>query len=289
MKKALVFYNPKAGVISKIKRKKNVTQALQNIGYMSYVLRVQDYYYKKAQPPEEHFDLVVAAGGDGTIRLAADYILKNNLETPLAVVPLGSGNLIAETMGIPIKFQKAIKNITLGKPVKIDVGLVNDKDYFVLSFSLGHMAESVTFTPVKEKRKLGFWAYFKTFLLRRIKIWEFDFEVDGQRSKIRGNNLFIFNAIKLFGFKPKKPLDFQDGIFDLFVITNRTFFGWWQAFYYLVVYKKPPRLVFSTSGKTFKIHPLKERKIVAQVDGDRIELESVEIKVIPQKLNIILP
>ncbi|MBU0649153.1 NAD(+)/NADH kinase [Patescibacteria group bacterium] len=289
MKKALIFYNPTAGIIAKFKRKKNVVQALQQIGYLSYVVMVQDYFYKKINPPKEDFDLVVAAGGDGTIRLAANYILKNRPELPLAVVPLGSGNLTAESMGIPTKFSKAVENISSGQPVKIDVGLVNEKEYFVLAFSLGHLAESVTRTPTQEKRKIGIWAYFKTFIGRRIKIWGFDFEVDGKKFKVHGNNLFIFNAIRFFGFQPKKKFDFQDGVFDLFITTNRTFFGWFQAFVYLLLYREPRRLVFSTSGKYFKINPTKSGRIRAQIDGDRINLDEVKIRVIPLKLNIILP
>ena len=288
MKKALVFYNPKAGIISKIKRKKNVVQALQNIGYMAYVLQVQDYFFKKVQPPKVDFDIVVAAGGDGTIRLAADYILKNNLDLPLAVIPLGSGNLVAETMGIPLKFEKAVKNISKGRIEKIDIGLLNNKDYFVLSFSMGHMAESVTRTTIKEKRRLGMWAYFKTFAFRRIRLWPYDFEVDGKHFDIHGNNLFIFNAISLLGFRPKKKLDFQDGVFDLFVITNRSFVGWLQAFIYIIFFKKPPQHVFSTSGKHFKIRVKGSGKIRAQLDGDQLELAKAEIRVLPRRLSIIL-
>jgi len=290
MKSALVFYNPKAGLVSKQKKQARLVEALQNINIDPEILRVQDYFYKGTQPMEEEYDLVIAAGGDGTIRLAANWILKNNSQMPLGVLPMGSGNLFAEAVGIPHNIKKALANISENHGIMIDVGQVNEDEYFILSFSFGHMAEVVGRTPIKEKRKLGFLAYWKKFLFHRIRLWDFDFEVDGQHFNISGNNFFIFNAIRFMGFTPKKKYDIQDGILDAFITTNKTFFGWWISALLLIIFKKPPSpAVFTTSGKIFKINPRQSRTIKAQFDGDRVELDRATVRVVPSALRIIVP
>jgi len=290
MKKALVFYNPKSGIAKKYQTKPVVKQALKAINFDSEILSVQDYFYKKESPQQKEYDLVVAAGGDGTIRLAANWILKNNANPPLGVIPMGTGNMFAEAINIPINFKKAIKNLAKNQITTIDVGQVNNDQYFILSFSFGHMAEVVGRTTIKEKRKLGFWAYLKEFAFRRIRLWDFEFEVDDKRFNIQGNNFFIFNAIKFMGFTPKKRYDFQDGILDSFITTNKTFLGWWISAIFLVLAKNPPQnIVFTTTGKKFKIFPKQARTIKAQFDGDCVELDQAVVEVVPRALKIIVP
>ncbi|MDD4995604.1 MAG: diacylglycerol kinase family lipid kinase [Patescibacteria group bacterium] len=289
MKKALVFYNPKAGIVSKNKKRQKLVDALDQAGIQSQTVLVQDYC-KKNYPSNAQCDVVIAAGGDGTICLAANYIMKHCPGTPLGIIPMGSGNLFAETMSIPVNFERAIKTIAAAKTKKIDLGLVDGREYFVLSFSIGHMAEVICRTPQCDKQRYGFFAYLKAFIIRRIKIRQFEFEVDGKPFKIFGNNLFIFNGIRFFGFTPAKKSDCQDGELDLFITSNRSFIGWWQAFLYMVLFKKPPHLVSTTSGKEFIIHSTETGDLRAQIDGDRLELgRSAKITIVPSVLDVITP
>jgi len=289
MQKALVFYNPKSGQQKEYQTIPDVRKALNEIEIESEILRVQDYFYKNELPKKKEYDLVIAIGGDGTIRLATNWILKNNPNTTLGVIPMGSGNLFADAIGIPLNFKKAMKTIANGEEITVDVGQINNDQYFVLSFSFGHMAEVVRGTTIKEKRKLGYIAYLKEFVFRGISMWDFDFEVDGKRLNIRGNNFFIFNAIKFMGLTPKKRYDFQDGILDSFITTNKTFLGWLISIIFLLISKNPPqKIIFTTTGKEFKIHPKQSRTIKAQVDGDKIELDKAIIKVVPKILKVIV-
>lgn len=288
MKKALVFYNPKSGRQKREYRRRQITRALQAIGIDPKIINVREYFYGRAEVAADDYQIIIAVGGDGTIRLAANWILKNNPEIPLGIIPMGTGNLFSESIGVPQIFEKAVETIEKNHAETIDVGLVNNDNFFVLSFSFGHMAEVVGRTKVKEKRRIGFWAYLKEFILRRIRLWEFDFEVDGKRFNIKGNNFFIFNAIRFMGLTPAKKFDFQDGILDAFITTNRTFFGWLISALSLLIFKKPPEpIIFTTTGKEFKVFPKQSKKIKAQLDGDCVELESAVVKVVPSALKII--
>jgi len=289
MKRALVFYNPNAGAKNKSKTKTQIKIALKEIDLDPDFVSVQDYFYNRVNPEDIGYDVVISAGGDGTNRMAATWIFKNNEDLPLGIIPMGSANLLAEATGIPLRFEKAISSIKKENHERIDAGLLNNEYYFLVAFSLGHMADTIAKTPIKEKRKWGFLAYCKNFFLKKIRMWTFDFQVDDKKFTMNGNNLFVFNAVSIFGFTPVKKMDFQDGVFELIVTTNRTFVGWVQAVYNYFAYNQPRMPVFSSEGKHFIIEARQARKIIAQIDGDRIDIERVEIQALSKKLKLIIP
>jgi len=289
MKKALVFHNPNAGVRNKYKNKTQVRDSLRKIGIEPDFVSVQDYFYGRVDPEDADYELVISAGGDGTNRLAATWILEKNEGLPLGMIPMGSANLLAEANGVPQKYEKAVEAIRRGHCDRIDVGLLNNEHYFLVAFSLGHMAATIAKTPIKEKRKWGFLAYCKNFLLKKIHIWNFRFEIDGKKFFMSGNNLFVFNAVSIFGLMPIKKMDFQDGVFELIVTANRTFIGWITAVYNYFVYNQPRLPIFSSEGTNFIIEPLEAKHLIAQIDGDRIDISRAEITALRGKLKIITP
>lgn len=72
-------------------------------------------------------DLIVIGGGDGTISTAVSQLLK--LERPFAVIPLGTANDFARTLGLPSHPLEAAEIALNGREHRIDVGLVNDRPY----------------------------------------------------------------------------------------------------------------------------------------------------------------
>lgn len=76
---------------------------------------------KKAS--EEKFDIVVAAGGDGTINEVASGLIKS--ESALGIIPLGSGNGIARSYNIPLEIKESIEFLVNPNIVYVDVGKVN--------------------------------------------------------------------------------------------------------------------------------------------------------------------
>ncbi len=76
----------------------------------------------------EDADLVVAAGGDGTIHEVARGLMDTG--TPIGIIPTGSGNGLARAMGIPLDLQVAARKLPDFSPRRIDVGIVNDLPFF---------------------------------------------------------------------------------------------------------------------------------------------------------------
>jgi len=76
---------------------------------------------------DEHVDLVIAAGGDGTIDAVASGLVK--LEPTLAIIPMGTMNNLAHSLGIPLPLEAACAIIAKGETRAIDVGIINEKTF----------------------------------------------------------------------------------------------------------------------------------------------------------------
>jgi diacylglycerol kinase (ATP) len=94
-------------------------------------------------------DLIVIGGGDGTVSTAVSQLLK--LERPFAVIPLGTANDFARTLGLPSDPLEAAEIALNGREHRIDVGLVNDRPYLNVA-SVG-VASKVTEVQSKELKR----------------------------------------------------------------------------------------------------------------------------------------
>lgn len=118
---------------------------------------------------EDGFDLVVAAGGDGTVNEVAagihDHLARTGgspEDAPrLGIVPLGTGNDLAGALGIPQGIEEALAGALVGRRVPIDVATLNGESFVNVSTG-GAGAEATEETSEEVKRLLGPLAYFVT-------------------------------------------------------------------------------------------------------------------------------
>lgn len=130
-KKILFIINPKSGVQSK----RNLARMVEkNIDRNRYDLHVEKTAYAghaaelAASAVKDGFDVVVAAGGDGTVNEVARSLV--HTDTALGVIPCGSGNGFARHLGIPVNMAKSIDFINKAEPVSIDYGVLNGIPFF---------------------------------------------------------------------------------------------------------------------------------------------------------------
>lgn len=101
-------------------------------------------------------DAIVAAGGDGTVHEVASALVGSQI--PLAIIPCGSGNGFARSLGIPLETSRAIQLVADSAITRLDVGVVNDH-YFFATAGIGLDAEiSHRFATGHHAR--GIWPYF---------------------------------------------------------------------------------------------------------------------------------
>ncbi len=166
----------------------------------------------------KNYDVVVAAGGDGTVNMTAETAIRSNI--PLGIIPLGSANGIATELGIPGNINQALEQILQGKRKKIDVLQINSKiSIHISDFGLN---ANVIYRFEKDKSR-GFLAYIRHYLLEMftIKGSHYIIETDKEKRKLKATMLLIANSSK-FGtgirINPEGRID--DGLFEIIVIRS---------------------------------------------------------------------
>ena len=132
MKKVLFIVNPAAG-IKKSALDENVIR--KTIQASDYEVAFEFIYTKRPSHATEivrgeklNFDVIVAAGGDGTINEVGRELVGSS--TSLGIIPGGSGNGLARSLGIPLSNEKAVELILNGHSSKIDAISINGMYFF---------------------------------------------------------------------------------------------------------------------------------------------------------------
>jgi YegS/Rv2252/BmrU family lipid kinase len=116
--------------------------------------------------------MVIVGGGDGTLSSAVDHFV--GTDTVFAVLPLGTANSFARTLGLPLDLDGAIEVIVRGRRKRIDLGII-DGDYFANAAALGLSPLIADTVPHKLKRYLGMvgyliWAAWVAFKFRPFRL-----------------------------------------------------------------------------------------------------------------------
>ena len=104
------------------------------------------------------FDVVIAAGGDGTVNEIANGLAGLDSPPPIGLIPLGTANVLAAEIGLATTAHAAAKAILVGKRRAIRLGLANGR-HFVLMASAGLDAQVVAGLDLAFKRRMGRLAY----------------------------------------------------------------------------------------------------------------------------------
>ena len=169
------------------------------------------------------YDSVIVVGGDGVVHETASGIMRiPKKDRPImGVVPVGSGNDYARSLGMSFKVDQAVKQIMHAKVKEVDVGQCNDK-YFVetLSFGLDAGIAIDTMKARQKSKEKGFKLYFKCGIDRIMNHFElFDFQATLDRGKkIIGHSLiFAIQIGKTYGggFKITPDAELDDGYFNM--------------------------------------------------------------------------
>lgn len=185
---------------------------------------------------------IVVVGGDGTIRGVVQAIFESKLDFSIGLVPIGTGNVLARNLKLPIgNIEKAIKRALNGSDYQIDLGLVkalNSKGelsqyVFTGIAGLGMDARIMQRTQPSLKKRVGWIAYIEGgFRSLPLKFEKFEFSVDEQASRtLKSYSILIGNAGWLPGqisMMPDARLD--DGRLDVAAIGPRRLLNWIDFF-----------------------------------------------------------
>lgn len=138
-------------------------------------------------------DLLILGGGDGTISGLVDLMVGHDVM--LGVLPLGTANSFARSLGIPLTVEGAVDVIRNGRPRRIDLGMI-DKDYYANCAAMGISPKIAETVPHRLKRvggRLGYLAW-AAYQFLRFRPFTLIVEQDGKRERLRVVEVRISNG-----------------------------------------------------------------------------------------------
>lgn len=235
-------------------------------------------------------DIVVAAGGDGTVGEVAHGLFELPLEDrpAFATIPLGTVNVLAVELGLPTDGAALARVLANGPLRGITVG-VADGRRFVLTAGAGVDAAAVRFLSPWLKRLIGQYAYYVALVLALAREGGtvFDVEVGGEVHRV--SSVIVTNASRYGGEKVVSPeARLEAG--DLHVLLG-TRHGRWNLIRYGMAFMV---------GRLYalpdvEIIPAREIRILTpagkpvQIDGDNVAATPIVVSVAPEKLMVVMP
>jgi len=279
--------NPAAGDGRNDARVAAVVRRLRNAGFDVHRLLGSDAAHSERLAREAvaaGVDGLVVGGGDGMVNLAAQVLA--GTDTPLGIVPMGTGNDTARALGLPVKDPLAAADAVIaGRTRTIDLARSGDR-YFVTVLAAGfdaavsERADRMRWPKGQLKYSVAILAVLKEF--RPIR---YTLDLDGETRQVDGMLVSVGNGDSMGGgLKVTHGAELDDGLLDVVVFTS-----------------VPRRELVKTYPKLFSgghtHHPAYQRHrvrrvtvaapgVVAYADGERFGALPLTVEVVPAALRV---
>ena len=170
---------------------------------------------------EQHFDLLVCAGGDGTLSQCLQGIMRCEKRIPIGYIPAGSTNDFAKSLGIPKDTMEAVRIITSGTPMPCDIGSLNGV-YFSYIVAFGAFTNITYETSQQIKNIFGRSAYFLNGITQLTNINSRLMRIEYDGNVIEDNFVFgmVANTASVAGLFSMNDFMLDDGQFEVVLIKK---------------------------------------------------------------------
>lgn len=234
----------------------------------------------------EEFTDAIAVGGDGTVNQVAKSILGTNI--CLGIVPAGSGNGLARTLGLSMKVEEVIQQIATGKTVTIDSGAVNGIPFFCTS-GVGFDAHIGNLFATSVKRGLKSYVKITVSELFRYRSKKYILKFNGQEIERKAFFITVANAGQYgndFYIAPGAKMN--DGLFHVSILRP---FKFYEVIGLLtkILQKKADKSKLIETITCSELIIEREEKDVIHFDGEPALTEkNVSFKCVPASLKVIV-
>ena len=287
-RRLLIIFNPAAGW----RRRQRLAPVLAQLREHGCALELRetqapgDAERFAAEADPGAFDLVVVAGGDGTVNETINGLARSGL--PLALIPLGTANVLAAEIGLSTDPAAVARCVAFGQPRPIALGAANGRR-FILMAGAGFDAHVVAGVSVPMKRRLGKGAYVLS-TLRQLLVFDFpSYEVLSDNTVHHAASVIVTNARYYGGrFVCAPDASLESATLQVCIFQRG---GRLAAIgYALALFSgRLPRLSSYRLIEARRIEVRGRPGEPIQVDGDGIGQLNVAIEVLPKALDLVFP
>jgi diacylglycerol kinase (ATP) len=220
-----IILNPASGQGDPQQRHRSILRAARGLGWQGKLIKTTpdklatyaaEMEYQRGQRS------FIICGGDGTIIEAIEALV--NKKATIGIVPLGTGNLLAKNLNLPLNIPGAMEVALRGKSRPIDIGQAN-QTYFAIMAGMGLDAEIMRSTSRQLKNMFGLAAYYWTGVQKiSRRPTRFHIEIDGAELEFRAKTILVANMGKFAGqFEAVPHARPDDGALKIGVIKASTF------------------------------------------------------------------
>ncbi|MCU0105664.1 diacylglycerol kinase family lipid kinase [Acholeplasma vituli] len=285
------IYNPESGS-GKIEQNADyIVNEFKAKGHDIEVLKTKKPLDAKRYAIESNHDMLLVAGGDGTLNEVVNGIMPKAERPKIAYIPTGTVNDVAHMLGIPMNIKKAVKLILeTGVVKKMDISKINDT-YFTYAAATGRFAKASYDVKRKDKKRFGILAY----IVRGITDLLFDYKMplrityDGgaidhtftlllflNGPRVGGRNLYLMKKSKL-----------NDGKIEARLFERQRFWALIKVLTFFAIGGLVMRGGHRLSSSFYEIETLDPRSNIDwNTDGEKTEKNSVRIQVFQEAIEI---
>jgi diacylglycerol kinase (ATP) len=235
-------------------------------------------------------DLVLVYGGDGTVMECASGLVGS--QTPLAILPGGTANVMARELGLPLDLVEAA-TLAINPQSRIrcvDMGQVGEQT-FLLRAGIGFEAEMVEGADRELKDRLGMLAYGLSALqtLADPPLARYRLSLDGEEEEYDGLACVVANSGNMGAadIVLSKKTDISDGLLDVFVVTKANLPSLVSLVANVVSGRPDPPALKHWQVREVRIESKPVQTV--QLDGELIGQTPVTMKILPEAVQVIIP
>jgi len=286
--RAICIYNQHAG-----RALASLDDVRLQLGHQGYEVEFKSTAYPlhaielARQAAADNVDLVIAAGGDGTVNEVACGLALSPV--PIAVLPCGTSNVLAKELGIPNRISDAVNLIGRSKPTRIALGK-GDGRYFVNMAGVGVDAQIVYELNAKMKQTLGevgFWLAALRHWSTRYRLASFSVNVDGKTEQA---TFAIISRVGWYagGVKITSNADLRSDQFDVCIFKGTSRLDYLR---YLsgVLSGTHPDFHDVIYARGILVRMTAEHQIRVQMDGELAGTLPMVFEFVPDALTLLIP
>ena len=240
----------------------------------------------------EPFDAVFTLGGDGTAMEVATGLGELSGAPPLGILAVGTANVLARSLGIPMSPARAVPALLQANTVSIDLGRIVGGPCFAIGLGVGLDVAMIGGASAMLKRRIGYLAYGWAAIRAGLRMERFGatITVDGVSQRVETSSILVANFglvladLVCFG----EDIVHHDGLLHVCVYSPNSLFDAARILRRMILGGvSADRCVRTIPGRHIRIETDVPRPI--QADGELLGLTPVEVEVIPAAVRLLVP